>query len=47
MPIDTASGLASLIQQGLVTLPSRRGEPLPARVTASRTVSDLVADQRR
>ena len=47
-PIDTSTDrLAELISAGLVTAPTARARTLPRRITATGTVSDLVAAQRR
>jgi prevent-host-death family protein len=45
-PVGAPSTLDSLIEAGLATRPSHR-RPLPRRVRAAASVSDLVAEQRR
>lgn len=45
--VDREDPFDDLVARGLVRLPLRRRQPLPARVQARGSVSELVKDQRR
>lgn len=47
VPIGYESGLEKLIREGIARRPTSPRRPLPDRVEAAGTVSDLVAEQRR
>jgi len=45
--VDREDPLRSLVERGLARAPTRKREPARPRVSSSKPVSDLVAEQRR